>query len=215
MIKYPMQYGMDRIFIRVSRDGKYMDVCFSDLSKDEQNAFLDTLTVSGLKRMCLELARSLRAFPEYADKLEMEAKNKAMRVRLQDPILAKPAAPFGYNDDGTQNEREAEVVRFVFSKQNEYFFNPPSELIDEAYAWAKEEGMTLNDEEAADMARARIPAFIARQVQEKFPDVKYRKAAPVKGRYPTGIKYPSRPLKGEEIIDRDLFAQVREIMAHG
>ena len=215
MTEYPRQYGMDRIFIRVSRDGKYMNICFSDLTEDEQNAFLDTLTESSLKRMCLELAKSLRVFPEYAVKLEMEAKNEAMRVSLQDPIPARPTAPFGYNDDGTYNEREAEVVRFVFSKQNEYFFNPPQELIDEAYAWAKEEGMTLNDEEAADMARARIPAYIARQVQEKFPNVKYRKAAPVKGRYPTGLKYPSRPLKGEEIIDRDLFAQVREIMAHG
>lgn len=215
MIEYPRQYGMDRIFIRVSRDGKYMDVCFSDLSEDEQNAFLDTLTVSGLKRMCLELARSLRVFPEYAVKLEMEAKNKAMRVSLQDPIPVRQTAPFGYNADGTHNEKEAEVVRFVFAKQNAYFFDPPQELIDEAYAWANEEGMTLNDEEAADMARARIPAYIAREVQEKFPDVKYRKAAPVKGTYPTGLKYPSRPLKGAEIIDRDLLAQVREILAHG
>lgn len=215
MTEYPRQYGMDRIFIRVSREGKYMNLCFSDLTEDEQNAFLNTLTNSGLKRMCLELARSLRAFPEYAVKLEKEAKNKAMKVSLQDPTPAKSTMPFGYNQDGTRNEKEAEVVRFVFTKQYEYFFKLPQELIDEAYAWAKEEGMTLNDEEAEDMARARLPAYIAREVQEKFPDVKYRKAAPPRGTYPSGLKYPSRPLKGEEIIDRDLYAQVREILAFG
>lgn len=44
MTNYPRQHGMDRIFIRVSRDGKYMNICFSDLTEDEQNAFLDTLT---------------------------------------------------------------------------------------------------------------------------------------------------------------------------
>lgn len=88
-------------------------------------------------------------------------------------------------------------------------------MIDEAYAWAAEEGLTLTDEEAADMARARITAFIAREVRDKFPDVKYRKADPVRGNYPTGLKYPLRPLMCEEIIDRDLFAQVQEIMARG
>lgn len=201
MVKYPKQLELDTIFVRVNRGGKFYNLSFTDLTEDEQRAFLGDLNERALERMCLVLAKALRTIGEEANSLEHTSTENTF--------------PFGYNADGTLNEREAEVVRFVFSKQNEYFFNPPQELIDEAYAWAKEEGMTLNDEEAADMARARIPAYIARQVQEKFPDVKYRKAAPVKGRYPTGLKYPSRPLKGEEIIDRDLFAQVREIMAHG
>ena len=201
MRKYPKQLELDTIFVRVQRDGKFNNICFTDLTENEQRAFLGDLNERALERMCLILAKTLRTIGEEA--------------RLMGQTSTENTFPFGYNADGTRNEREAEVVRFVFAKQAEYFLNPPQELIDEAYAWAAEEGSTLTDEEAADMARARIPAYIARQVQEKFPDVKYRKAAPIKGTYPTGLKYPSRPLKGEEIIDRDLFAQVREIMANG
>ena len=128
---------------------------------------------------------------------------------LQNPI------PFGYNADGTHNEREAEVVRFVFAKQTEYFFNPPQELLDEAHTWAASEGMTLNDEEAADMARLRVSAYIAAEVMENFHDVKFRKAPPAKGCYPADLKYPSRSFVHETIIDRDLYAQVQEIMSRG
>lgn len=123
--------------------------------------------------------------------------------------------PFGYNADGTANEREREVVRFVFEKHLEYYFHPPQELIDEAHEWATSEGISLNDEEAEDMARLRIGAYIAAQVKERFPDVQYRKAAPTTGNYPTGLKYPSRSFRSEEIIDKDLYAQVQTIMSHG
>ena len=215
MKEYPREYGMDTIFIRVNRDGKHRNLCFSDLTEDEQRAFLDTLTECGLKSMCMQLAKALRSYPEYTEKLCTESKKNTSKVSLQEPTPSKPTAPFGYNDDGSPNERECEVVRFVFAKSHEYFFKPPQELIDEAHAWAEYEGMSLNDEEAEDMARARISAYIAKEVQEKFSDVRFRKAAPSRGTYPVGLKYPSRPFKGEEIIDRDLYAQVREILAFG
>lgn len=201
MIRYPKQLELDTIFVRVNRGGKFYNLSFTDLTEDEQRAFLGDLNERALERMCLVLAKTLRTFGEEADPME--------QVSTETPF------PFGYNADGTRNEKEAEVVRFVFAKQQEYFFNPPKELLDEAHAWAEEEGTTLTDEEAADMARARITAYIAREVRDMFPDVKYRKAAPLKVNYPTGLKYPSRPLKGDEIIDRDLFAQVQEIMMHG
>lgn len=200
MSEYPRMYEMDGVYNRVRRDGKYMNVCFSDLTVDEQRVFLDTLSEPGLKRMCMALAQSLRSIGE--------------EIYREDPMQEENPAPFGYNADGTHNEREAEVVRHVFTKYLEYFRNPPQELIDEAHAWAESEGMTLNDEEAQDMARARIAAYIAKEVNEKFPGLKYRKAEPPKGTYPTGLKYPSRPFKSEEIIDRDLYAQVQELITH-
>ena len=129
--------------------------------------------------------------------------------------MTSTSRPFGYNADGTTNEREREVVRFVFEKHLEYYFHPPQELIDEAHEWATSEGISLNDEEAEDMARLRIGAYIAAQVKERFPDVQYRKAAPTTGNYPTGLKYPSRSFRSEEIIDKDLYAQVQTIMSHG
>ena len=96
-----------------------------------------------------------------------------------------------------------------------YYFHPPQELIDEANEWAASEGMTLNDEEAEDMARLRIGAYIAAQVRERFPDVHYRKAVPPTGNYPTGLKYPSRSFRSEDIIDPDLYAQVQSLMSRG
>lgn len=121
--------------------------------------------------------------------------------------------PFGLNPDGSRNEREAEVIRFVLAKHLEYFFDPPQELLAEAYSWAASEGITLNNEEAADMARIRLSAYIAKEVLENFPDVRFRKAPHTKSNYPVGLKYPSRAFSGEEIINRDIHAQVQDIMS--
>jgi len=123
--------------------------------------------------------------------------------------------PFGYNADGSHNERESEVIRFVFSKYNEYFFNPPQQLIEEAHAWAASEGFSLNDEEAQDMARARLAAYIAVEVSKRFPDVHYRKADPARSSYPVGLKYPSRAFNESPVIDRDLYVQVQHIISNG
>ena len=121
--------------------------------------------------------------------------------------------PFGYNPDGSYNEREGEVIRFVFAKFNEYFFNLPQRLIDEAHTWAASEGFTLNDEEAQDMARSRLAACISLEVSESFPDVRFRKAAHGKGKHPIGLKYPSRSFNDTRCIDHDLLMQVREIIS--
>ena len=124
-------------------------------------------------------------------------------------------APFGYNADGSRNERESEVIRFVFTKHNEYLFNPPQPLVDEAHTWAASEGFSLNDEEAQDMARVRLAAYIAVEVSKRFPDVHYRKAAPARSSYPVGLKYPSRAFDDSPVIDRDLYVQVMDIISHG
>ena len=124
-------------------------------------------------------------------------------------------APFGYNADRSSNERESEVIRFVFAKHNEYFFKPPGSLINEAHDWAASEGFSLNDEEAQDMARVRLAAYIAVEVSKRFPDVQYRKSAPARRSYPVGLKYPSRAFKDSPVIDRDLYVQVMDIISHG
>ena len=38
--------------------------------------------------------------------------------------------PYGYNDDGTINPTEAENIRFLYEKLNEYSENPPAELVE-------------------------------------------------------------------------------------
>ena len=218
MKEYPQELELDTIYCRLPRNGKYVNICFTDQTKEEQMGFLNALTESGLRRMCMELARVARAQGLRSHRLEEAMKQRVLldSISMKDDFSCmrlNKQAPFGYNLDGTVNEREAEVVRFVFTKSHEYFFNIPQGLLDEAHAWAESEGITLNDEEAADMARARITAYIATEVREKFPDVKFRKAAPSKSKYPFGMKYPSRSYASEEMIDRDLYAQVAAIIA--
>lgn len=38
--------------------------------------------------------------------------------------------PYGYNDDSTINPTEAENIRFLYEKINEYSENPPAELVE-------------------------------------------------------------------------------------
>lgn len=231
MVEYPKEFELDGIYIRVNRDGKYCNRCFTDLTKDEQKAYLGDLNERALERMCLTLADELRGFGEFVIETDAARKKEVMCVsttrtpcftidrkskrRRTETVADANAYPFGYNPDGTPNEREREVVRFVFAKHQEYFFNPPQELIEEAYAWAKSEGMTLNEEEAQDMARVRLTDFIAREVQQTFPDVKYREPAPRACACRIEKRYPARPFKDEPLIDPALFAQVQDIMSRG
>lgn len=151
---------------------------------------------------------------EVADSGTFSGPNTADQEERSTLSIITNHIPFGYNVDGTNNEREREVIRFVFAKFNEYFFNPPRRLMDEAHAWAASEGFTLNDEEAQDMARSRLAACISMEVSESFPDVLFRKAAPSKGSYPTGLKYPSRAFLDNRVIDRNLYIQVCDIISH-
>lgn len=229
MKEYPKQLELDGIYVRVQRDSRYQNLSFTDLTLEEQKAFLEDLNERALERMCLQLAENLRSFGEVIIEGEKARKDEVMREASSRTLLSptihhnknrmahadENQFAFGYNPDGTPNEREREVVRFVFAKHQEYFFNPPQELIEEAYAWAKSEGMTLNEEEAQDMARIRLTDFIAREVQQKFPDVKYREPAPRACACRIEKRYPARPFKDEPLIDPALFAQVQDIMSRG
>ena len=63
------------------------------------------------------------------------------------------------------------------------------------------------------MACCRIVDYIARDVREKFPGVKYRTAAPVTVRPTVPKKYPGKSFLHDDMIDRDLFAQVQAIIS--
>lgn len=230
MKEYPEKLDLDTVYVRVQRDGRFVNLSFTDLTRQEQENFLGDLNERALERMCLVLADTLRNVGEViAD--AAKAKNEVMRVstsktpslqierkskrRKAETVDNENPFPFGYNPDGTPNEQEREVVRFVFAKHQEYFFNPPQELIDEAHAWAASENMTLNDEEAQDMARIRLTDYIAREVQQKFPDVKYRTPAPCVCTCGIEKRYPAKPFKPEPMIDPALFAEVQELISRG
>ncbi len=64
---YPMQRNLDGVYYRTERDGKFADVCFTDLTTEEQDSFLETLEKEQLIRMCHLLANQLRIMGDQLD----------------------------------------------------------------------------------------------------------------------------------------------------
>lgn len=58
--KYPQPRNLDSVFVRVIRNGSACDRCFTDLTDDEQKAYLQTLNTEGLERMCMLMAGAVR-----------------------------------------------------------------------------------------------------------------------------------------------------------
>lgn len=48
--------NLDGVYFRVQRDGKWDNVCFSDLTKDERNEVMESRSEQWLKEMCQILA---------------------------------------------------------------------------------------------------------------------------------------------------------------
>ena len=69
---YPIQRDLDGIFIRTECDGKWCNRCFTDLTSYEQQDFLDSLDMKGLRRMCLIMAETLRKVGDQLDILSRE-----------------------------------------------------------------------------------------------------------------------------------------------
>lgn len=71
---------------------------------------------------------------------------------------------YGYNPDGSVNEKEAANVRYIFQKAIEYNENPPQVLIDRAKAEAEANDIELTAEELLDNARLMINGYIAEEL---------------------------------------------------
>lgn len=68
---YPAERGLDGVYFRIERDGAFKNLCFSDLTVNEQNAVIKRYDADSLRRLCLHLAERLRrigdAFDIYAE----------------------------------------------------------------------------------------------------------------------------------------------------
>ena len=64
---YPTVRELDGVYVRVKRGEKYYNLCFSDLTNNEQQNFLERLNQEGLQRMCKLLAGELRAMGDQFD----------------------------------------------------------------------------------------------------------------------------------------------------
>ena len=62
-------YDLDGIYFRVERDGKWQNLCFSDLTEDEQRKVLKDKSPDFVLQMALNMAARLR---EVGDKFDLQ-----------------------------------------------------------------------------------------------------------------------------------------------
>lgn len=59
---------LDRVYFRIhEQDDTYDNVCFSDLTEDEQDKMLENRSTDWLKSMCKYLARTIRDIGDQLD----------------------------------------------------------------------------------------------------------------------------------------------------
>lgn len=56
--------NLDGIYFRVKRDGKWDNVCFSDLTDEEMDAVLEGRDIEWLKSVCKILGRTIKRIGE-------------------------------------------------------------------------------------------------------------------------------------------------------
>lgn len=62
-----MNRDLDGIYFRVKRDGKWDNVCFSDLTDEEMDAVLEGRDVEWLKSVCKILGRTIKRIGDEFD----------------------------------------------------------------------------------------------------------------------------------------------------
>ncbi len=62
-----IQRNLDGVYFRVKRDDKYENVCFSDMTPEEQDGFLEGRDVIWLCSMCKILAKTIRDIGDQFD----------------------------------------------------------------------------------------------------------------------------------------------------
>lgn len=59
-VLYPRPRWLDSEIVEVQRNGQATRRCFTDLTSEEQDAYLSTLEVDDIKRLCLLMAGAVR-----------------------------------------------------------------------------------------------------------------------------------------------------------
>lgn len=58
--EYPELRWLDSVYIQVMRSGKQCTRCFTDLTEQEQRAYLEALDAEGVKELCSLMANTVR-----------------------------------------------------------------------------------------------------------------------------------------------------------
>lgn len=62
-----MDRDLDGVYFRVERDGKFENVCFSDLTDEQMRAVLEDRTAGWLREMCVILGKRIREIGDQLD----------------------------------------------------------------------------------------------------------------------------------------------------
>ena len=72
MEKYPVQRDLDGVYYREKRDGKWTNVCFTDMTDEEQDAVLNKYDVRQLTRMAYIMADVIKNIDEQMQPTDKE-----------------------------------------------------------------------------------------------------------------------------------------------
>ena len=62
-----MDRNLDGIYFRVEREGKWENVCFSDMTEEQQREAIDGKSKEWLISMCIGLAKTIRSMGDVLD----------------------------------------------------------------------------------------------------------------------------------------------------
>lgn len=66
-MEYPDKRNLDGYYFRVERDGKWGNVCFSDMNEEEQDEVLAGRSNAWLKSLCKGMARVMHNMGDELD----------------------------------------------------------------------------------------------------------------------------------------------------
>lgn len=62
-----MNRRLDGVYFRVKRDGKWQNICFSDLTDEEMDSVMDGRTTEWLRSMCKILGKTIKSIGDQLD----------------------------------------------------------------------------------------------------------------------------------------------------
>lgn len=66
-MEYPIKRDLDGVYFRVERDGKWSNICFSDMTVDERDMVMEGRDEEWLKSMCHILANCIYEIGDTLD----------------------------------------------------------------------------------------------------------------------------------------------------
>lgn len=67
MLDCPVERELDGVYFRVERNGSFKNICFSDLTADEQRTVISKYDTAALQRLSIHLADCLRRIGDTLD----------------------------------------------------------------------------------------------------------------------------------------------------